>query len=283
MTDTCFAAGVGVAYVTDHVIALSDEPGVDVDVMALCVSGDWNVLAAAAASCHLAALVVHDAAQVRLGVRGDASVEVGTADGVRRFDGTDVWTTEVVDGAHHVTLVSNSDARMIDPDFRVDGGVVPASIVKRRLGAPIDADADPFDVLFGHTVSRTVEEAAVRGDDGSAVRRANLGVLVFSTGDRVVVDTDVMLGRNPQPVDGANERRPRLVKLSHPGVSRRHAVIRLDRWRATIEDLGSANGTTVASPGRAAEPLVHGTPVELAVGAVVDLGGHVSFSVEEAA
>lgn len=282
MTDTHFATGAATAYVTDHVIALSNRPVVDADVMALCASGDWNVLSAAAAEHDLSAVVVHHDDHVRLGVSAGATVEVATGDGDLRFGGDDVWTTQIVDRVHHVTLMSTTHPSS-EPTYRVDGGAVPASVVSRRLGAPVEAPADPFEILFGHTVARSVEDAAVRPNEGAPAPTAALGVLVFSTGERVVVDTDIVLGRNPRPADEASDPRPRLVKVSHPGVSRQHAMIRLERWSATIEDLGSANGTTVAQPGRAPMLLERGTPLELDVGAAVDLGGHVSFSVEAAA
>jgi hypothetical protein len=170
--------------------------------------------------------------------------------------------------------------------YCIDGGAVPASTVRRRLVAPTEPPIDPFEVLFGHTVTRSVEAAAERADDGQCRGGAALGVLVFATGERVVVDTSIVIGRNPRAADevsGGDGRRPRLVKIAHPGVSRQHAVIRLDRWSAHIDDLGSANGTTVTLPGRRTMSLRPGTPLELTIGAVVDLGGDVSFTMEEAA
>ena len=48
---------------------------------------------------------------------------------------------------------------------------------------------------------------------------------------------DHVLGRDP---DAA-------VFLNHPGVSRRHALIRISAGGATIDDLGSKNGTFVGN------------------------------------
>jgi DNA-binding winged helix-turn-helix (wHTH) protein len=48
------------------------------------------------------------------------------------------------------------------------------------------------------------------------------------------------------------------VRIDAPGVSRRHACIRVEGGRATIEDLGSKNGTCV---GDGASPIVGRTPL----------------------
>jgi pSer/pThr/pTyr-binding forkhead associated (FHA) protein len=45
------------------------------------------------------------------------------------------------------------------------------------------------------------------------------------------------------------------VRIDTPGISRRHACIRIDGGRATIEDLGSKNGTYV---GDSESPIVGG-------------------------
>ena len=148
-------------------------------------------------------------------------------------------------------------------------------------------DDDAFDVLFGHTVVRTVEAAAVRPSQrGAAVAdrpaRDHDGgsgmVLVFSSGTRVVVDQSVVIGRRPCRLD-PHDPSGRLVAVSDPTVSRLHAVVRLDDRRATIEDLGSSNGTTVVAVGRSVRSVRAGRPVLVDVGAVVTLGG-VSFAME---
>jgi hypothetical protein len=284
VTDTRFAPGTATAYVTDAVLALSDAPGIDHELMHLCAtSTEWATLADAARSLHVTALVMHDNDRLRLAVAGDASIVVETAHGDRRFDGTDTWSIGTVEQAQLVTLTADRRPGG-DPSYRTDGGVVPASVVSRRLAAAACAPADPFELLFGHTVVRSVEAAAVRLVADDPGPRAALGVLVFDTGERVVVDRELVLGRNPRPVDeAADGPRPRLVQLSQPGVSRQHAVVRLDRWTASLEDLGSANGTTISSPGGPVNDVRPGRPVELAVGAVVDLGGELSFMVEDGA
>jgi hypothetical protein len=56
------------------------------------------------------------------------------------------------------------------------------------------------------------------------------------------------------------------VRIDAPGVSRRHACIRVEGSRATIEDLGSKNGTCVGdsvSPIAGRTPLPHDTRFRL--------------------
>jgi pSer/pThr/pTyr-binding forkhead associated (FHA) protein len=119
--------------------------------------------------------------------------------------------------------------------------------------------------------------------DASVVEHVHdpLGVLVFSTGERVLIDRPMVLGRNPKPADESSPTR--LVRIASPGVSRRHAVILVEPWSATIDDLGSSNGTCITYPRGVPTPVVAGAPVDLVIGAVVELGGDVSFVVEEIA
>jgi pSer/pThr/pTyr-binding forkhead associated (FHA) protein len=59
--------------------------------------------------------------------------------------------------------------------------------------------------------------------------------VVWAAGRAGLADGDHVIGRDPDL----------LLFLDAPGVSRRHALIRVDGGRATIEDLGSKNGTFV--------------------------------------
>jgi hypothetical protein len=60
------------------------------------------------------------------------------------------------------------------------------------------------------------------------------------------------------------------VRIDRPGVSRRHACIRLECGRATVTDLGSKNGTFVAGEPVTAPRLLHdGDEVRLGLRACV--------------
>lgn len=300
MTDTRFAPGPATAYLTDDVIAMTVSDVTDAEVMALCVAiGEWSTMLAALADRRDMAVIHHDDEVLRVAVVGAVKVVVQSAEGEQRFDGKSAWTTREVERARRVTIVAGCDMQSgLDDDddplddldalvagYRVDAGMVPASIVSRLLVAPAAEPDDPFEALFGHTIARSVEAAAVRSDEaGGEHEQAPLAVLVFSTGERVVVDRPMVLGRNPRPLDDdGTEASVRRVKIASAGVSRQHAMIRIDRWHASIDDLGSSNGTRIVLPGRPAKPVLPGHPVDLVAGAVVDLGGDVSFAVEEVA
>jgi FHA domain len=283
---TRFVPGGATAYVAGNVIALDDRAVVDVGFAASSAnSNDLPSLLAAAADWRHGAIVVHDQFDHRLSlaVIGAVAVDVGSSFVGRRIVGEPAWTQHSIDGPERVTIAVGEAIDGITDDALthcIDGGVVPASVIRRRFAPPAGDSTDPFDALFGRTAIRTVEDAAVRPRDEA--RNDPLGVLVFSTGERVMVDRPMVLGRNPKPSADLTAT-TRLVRLASPGVSRRHASILVDRWHATIDDLGSSNGTRITYPGGAPSPLVPGSPADLVIGAVVDLGGDVSFVVEEVA
>lgn len=146
-----------------------------------------------------------------------------------------------------------------------------------------------FDQLFGSTVARSIEGAAVRESVGARLRSALEGdqqpprVLIFSTGQRVLVDRPVVIGRSPKPTTESNQTSPRLVTLTGRRLSRQHAEIRIDRWQTIIDDLNSFNGTEVTIPGEPTRRLQPGLPISLVVGTRVDLASEVSFVLEEVA
>jgi hypothetical protein len=278
------------------------------DLVAVCTAGGWDDIVAAATGWSDVAIVGIQTDRIRLAFTGSVSIVVGTGEGDRRYEGTSEWTTDVIAEPCSVRVLADPgvDAFAEPGDavaasgFRVDAGVLPATALFRRLAGRSSLPIDPFEALFGPTTARSVEDAAVRQEDaGPADHRIALGILVFSTGERVVVDEPMVLGRNPRAVtradrtdgtDGADDAdgtdrqlAHRLVRLAGASVSRQHAEIRVDRWHASIQDLGSSNGTRIRLPGRSTVPLRVGDPVDLAIGAVVELGGDVSFVVEEVA
>jgi DNA-binding winged helix-turn-helix (wHTH) protein len=102
-------------------------------------------------------------------------------------------------------------------------------------------------------------EAAPEGEAGGAPPPAS-GVaprVLWEKRTIPLVEGENVLGRD----EGVT------VRIDAPGVSRRHARIRVDGARARIEDLGSKNGTYV---GEGAEPITG--PTELREGARFRLG-----------
>ncbi|MEU2122072.1 FHA domain-containing protein [Nocardia niwae] len=107
--------------------------------------------------------------------------------------------------------------------------------------------------------------------------RPPLGVLLLDDGTSFVLDSDCVLGREPEYSE-AVARGARALRLedNSGGMSRAHAEIRLVDWDVTVVDGGSTNGTHIRHPGRQdwvrAAP---GQPVTLAPGAQIQLGGRV--------
>jgi DNA-binding winged helix-turn-helix (wHTH) protein len=111
---------------------------------------------------------------------------------------------------------------------------------------------------FVRTVPRfgyAFREAAAGIDETQVTNRSGRFRLRWPDGRAALRDGDHVLGRDPDLelfIDG-------------PGVSRRHAMIRVSGADATIQDLGSKNGTFVGDRSAAA-------PVPLAGGDIIRLG-----------
>ena len=78
--------------------------------------------------------------------------------------------------------------------------------------------------------------------------RPPLGVMIFDDGAVFSVDDDYVLGREPESDHSVASGSARALTLidAAASISRVHALLRLDGWRTTLEDRGSANGTFVA-------------------------------------
>ncbi|WP_067185835.1 FHA domain-containing protein [Microtetraspora niveoalba] len=81
--------------------------------------------------------------------------------------------------------------------------------------------------------------------------RPSLGVLLLDDGVTLNLDSDYVLGRDPEraPEAQSGEARPAKVTSPDGSVSRRHLRIALDGWDVTLVDLGSVNGTQIQPPG----------------------------------
>jgi DNA-binding winged helix-turn-helix (wHTH) protein len=124
--------------------------------------------------------------------------------------------------------------------------------IRRALG---DSPDDPRFVRtmhrFGYWFVAVVNGAA-------APRREIRYWLVWETRQIPLFDGENIVGRAP---DAA-------VWLDAPGVSRQHARIRLDGGQATVEDLGSKNGTFVGGE-RLTAPHVLSDGDQIRVGSIV--------------
>ena len=98
---------------------------------------------------------------------------------------------------------------------------------------------DPSNPRFIRTVHRfgyAFRETVPRAETGRPASRGEVSFRVKWVTGRVTLDEgEHVLGRDPDVE----------IFLNSPGVSRRHALIKISAGRATIEDLGSKNGTFV--------------------------------------
>ena len=282
-----FAAGVGTAYVGAATVVLVGDPKVDERLMAA-VERDTdidNLITVVARRAPAGALSFsHDDAALHIARCGSITIEIdeqpfvgGSGDGWHRHRlliGPGTSTT--------VTLRLDRHAVPFLGSHRIVGGAVPAAAVRCSFG-PLDDSFDPIDALLCPTM---VTGGRVDLDGTTLTSDRPLAVIVFSTGERVLLDRTVVLGRNPHParqLTPSDSMQPRLVRVAAAGVSRQHALLSVEARRLTIDDLGSANGTRVTHPGSATTSVVPGVPVMLVSGAVVELGDGVSFAVEDVA
>ncbi len=123
----------------------------------------------------------------------------------------------------------------------------------------------------------TVRDPELARDDAPeptapVVLPASAWGLAFDTGERVLVDTLVLVGRRPEPRQG--EQGARLVALPSVdmSVSKTHAqVVVADDGALVVTDRGSTNGSTLVRQGMP-RPLSAGRPTTLLEGDVVKLG-----------
>ena len=98
---------------------------------------------------------------------------------------------------------------------------------------------DPSDPRFIRTVPRfgyAFRETVHRTETGRPEGRGGVSFRITWVSGRVTLDEgEHVIGRDPNVE----------IYLDAPGVSRRHALIKIAAARATIEDLGSKNGTFV--------------------------------------
>ncbi|MEV4799814.1 FHA domain-containing protein [Nonomuraea sp. NPDC049421] len=105
--------------------------------------------------------------------------------------------------------------------------------------------------------------------------RPSLGVLILDDGTALPLESDYLLGRDPEraPEVAGGSARPAKVTSPDGSVSRRHLRVALDGWDVNLVDLGSVNGTQIQPPG---DPNFYdippNEPVTIAPGTTVRVG-----------
>lgn len=190
-----------------------------------------------------------------------------------------------------------------------------SAVISAPPPTPSAPDAGGYDHLFGQTVMRSVEDAAVReATDENAPRdsaevadktefvdrgalrerrraaRESKGItesprlyLELSTGGTEYIDQPLVIGRAPavERVSGANIPRPVVMTTPNQDISRTHAQIAAEGGTVVVTDLHSSNGTLVTMPGKPAQKLRPGEPTAVIVGTVIDLGDGATLTVRQ--
>lgn len=196
-----------------------------------------------------------------------------------------------------------------EPLAAVDGAA--EIIVPAGLESP-DASSG-YDHLFGETMFRSVEEAAVRSDveestsiEEHTVVAGNLAELRaqrraarkaapetsapstslyvdLSTGGRELLDQTLIVGRAPSATRVSDGKVPRLVSMTTPNqdISRTHVQLAVEGGTVVVTDLHSKNGTLVRMPGKPPLQLRAGEPSVVIVGSTIDLGDGAVLTVGE--
>lgn len=179
------------------------------------------------------------------------------------------------------------------------------------------ADGSGYDHLFGETMYRSVEDAAVRSaadesadpedridertvvaSDLAAARASRRAArrtaepatpsaprlyVDLSTGGREPLDRPLVVGRAPSTERVSDGNIPRLVTMTTPNqdISRTHVQLAVEGGTVVVTDLHSRNGTMVQLPGKPPQQLRAGEPTPVTVGTVVDLGDGATLTVGE--
>lgn len=249
------------------------------------------------------ALVAVDGSDVRVLVRGDATVVVDTDDGPATVHGRDAapWRERRLTGVRGTRVavgdqVSGPGAgERGDEPFGATGCVAGSGLVRAAWVAwPVGAVAPDVGATDAATPAEQPEPVeplpAPSADPSRAVGQAPEPLpaavrLLLSSGEQVDVDGVVLIGREPRAGTGPAAAGARLVRVPSPlqEVSATHLEVRpgsgSDPGHAVVRDLGSTNGTMVIQPGRAPEELQPWAPVKVGPGAVLDLADGLTIQV----
>ena len=139
--------------------------------------------------------------------------------------------------AHRPKAMAKSDLqeRLWPATFVVEKNL--ANLVSEIREALGDAPSNPRFIRTVHRFGYAFRETPGSGEAGRPADRGGACFRITWVAGRVMLgEGEHILGRDPDVE----------IYLDAPGVSRRHAVIKIAGAQATIEDLGSKNGTFVA-------------------------------------
>ena len=169
----------------------------------------------------------------------------------------------------------------------VAGAAVQEAPAEEEAAAPERAgDHDGHTVLTSDIAKLREGRTAQRG--GSAAPPPTAAApqvfLALSNGSREALTQPILVGRSPSVSRVPGGQMPRLLTVGTPDqdISRTHVRFVLEGGTVVVTDLHSRNGTLVVLPGKEPQKLRAGEPTSVIAGTVVDLGGGVTLTVEEA-
>lgn len=256
----------------------------------------------------------------RVLVRGAARVLLTSADETTREVVAPVrapWIDEDIDGDTAMAVLSTGEAEPVPiesvspsvatpepmapaagalasahPQF-VDGHLVSARVAPvppaESSGAGMDTDSDDAAHSAGGADDGPGSSTGVLPLTGVAPEASEpeqppvTARLVLPTGESVDLDRGVLLGRAPRATAGIGVTgEPHLVRVASPDneISRSHVEVYPEGPRIIVRDLGSTNGTTLASSDGPPRRMAPGEPQQIEPGTTIRLAGQASVVVE---
>ncbi len=170
----------------------------------------------------------------------------------------------------------------VEDEVPVEGEVP----VEEEVAVDRAGDHDGHTVLTSDIAKLRAERAAKRGGSTPLEPAAPVPevFLVLSGGSREPLTQPILVGRSPSVSQVSGGQMPRLVTVGTPDqdISRTHVRFVLEGGTVVVTDLHSRNGTLVVLPGKEPQKLRAGEPTSVIAGTVVDLGGGITLTIEEA-
>jgi pSer/pThr/pTyr-binding forkhead associated (FHA) protein len=139
----------------------------------------------------------------------------------------------------------------------------------------------------GETVSLAEARALRTGDSAppplAPPRPPAPGRIRVSTGQVMLLDRTVVIGRRPRSTRVSGTDLPHLVAVDSPqqDISRSHVELRVEGDSIVATDLHTTNGTTLLRPGVDPVRLHPGEGTVVVPGDVIDLGDGITVAIEE--
>lgn len=299
----------GFAVVTDRFVGLlgsDSDAGVAVELYRLLeepsttITDVLDVFAAFGANRRFALVEVRDAATrvVHVAVRGDIAVDMTGVDSTRLSgERGATWFNGEVRGVETLALRVGVPDPADGPALPIRRGVVPAAEVRfdedhgarSALQPPADVQLRTVPIELP-ALAPAAEAAPPAAEDPApgaspvaaphasrvdlaSIMQAPVWRLTLPDGSTVDPGTPVVLGRRPWRTSPEETTTAYVVTPSpHREISGVHLEIALRGSELYARDLGSTNGTIIATPGRAPRLLRDGRSAVLVDGDVLDLG-----------